>query len=152
MSKQQAMTIGKLAHATAVSADTIRYYEQQGLLDPPSRTPANYRVYGPAAIKRLGFIRRAKALGFTLDEVAQLLKLQSTGSRREIKTLASAHLADIEQRIAALESMRSTLAAAVADCDGQGSATGCPIIEALFLEPEQQHDVQGNQPVNRLKE
>lgn len=134
MNTPASMTIGKLAQAAGVGIDTVRFYERSGLLGKPLRSLSGYRQYAPSEIDRLRFIRRAKSLGFTLEQIAELLSLSHGGDRADVKTLASGRLAEIDLRIADLIAMRESLAKLVEDCDGHGSVAGCPIIESV-LEP-----------------
>ncbi len=127
------MRIGELARDSGVSIDTIRYYERLGLLPPPARQPSGYRRYDADDIQRLSFIRRAKALGFGLDEIAELLAL-SAGRGNDMAPLrqrAEQTLAGVERRIAELSRMRDGLHALVAACPGHGALAGCPILSAL---------------------
>lgn len=126
------MTIGRLASTASVGVETIRFYEREGLLEPPERTASGYRLYPPETAERLGFIRRAKALGFSLAEVRELLGLaEPTGDRARVKALAERKLAEIERRIDELRRMREALAGLSRQCSGHGPVEGCPIIEAL---------------------
>jgi len=134
MNTPASMTIGKLAQAAGVGIDTVRFYERSGLLGKPLRSLSGYRQYAPSEIDRLRFIRRAKSLGFTLEQIAELLSLSHGGDRADVKALASGRLAEIDLRIADLIAMRESLAKLVEDCDGHGSVAGCPIIESV-LEP-----------------
>ncbi|PWN57699.1 MerR family DNA-binding protein [Abyssibacter profundi] len=131
MNTSKPLTIGRLARATGLSVETIRYYEREGILPEPQRTAANYRLYPTDSIERLRFVLRAKTLGFSLAEIRTLLGLQGGGDRAAVRALAQAHLEDIERRIRDLNAMRRVLRQAVADCDGQGSTVGCPIIQAI---------------------
>ncbi len=132
----QTMTIGKLARDIGIGAGTLRYYERLGLLAPSERTASGYRKYGEAAARRLRFIRRAQALGFTLEEVAELLKLSDNprASARQVKKATQAKIADIEQRIDALARMKQGLATLEAQCSGHGHTGECPILAALNQE------------------
>jgi len=126
-------TIGRLAKAADVNIDTVRFYERQGLLQPAPRSSGGYRLYGPADAQRLQFIRRAKTLGFSLEDIAELLRLTEDGhDRARVKAIAQQRVADLEQRIAELERMRSILAHHAGHCSGKGEVKGCPIIEALI--------------------
>ncbi|MDR3414872.1 MAG: MerR family transcriptional regulator [Nevskia sp.] len=128
-------TIGRLARSAGVNIDTVRFYERQGLLPPAPRTAAGYRLYDEADAQRLRFIRRAKALGFSLEDIAELLRLTEDGhDRAGIKSIAEKRVADLESRIRELERMRSILAHHAAHCSGRGEVKGCPIIEALLDE------------------
>jgi MerR family transcriptional regulator, mercuric resistance operon regulatory protein len=124
------MTIGRLARAAGVHVETIRYYQRRGLLDSPRRPPGGVRRYGDAALARLRFIRRAQAIGFSLEEVRELLRLERAPGCREARSLAAAKLASVQARIADLEGMKSALGRLVAQCDA-GRARSCPIIDSL---------------------
>ena len=135
------ITIGRLARQTGVGIETIRFYEREGLLTPPQRSVSGYRQYPPETAERLGFIRRAKALGFSLTEIRQLLDLASpTGERGQIKALAEHKLAEIEQRIEELQRMRHALSELTRQCSGHGPVAGCPIIEALNNEGDHESE------------
>lgn len=127
-----AQTIGALGKVTGTKVETIRYYERIGLLAKPPRTRGNYRLYGEAELARLSFIRRARALGFPLDQVRALLALSSERDQdcAKIDAIARDHLAEVEQKIAALNGLRRALVALVASCQGSTVAE-CHIIEAL---------------------
>lgn len=126
------LTIGRLAKAADVGIETIRFYEREGLLPEPERTDSGYRQYEPDMVARLGFIRRAKALGFSLGEIRELLALaHARGDRARIKTLSQRKLAQIERRIEELQRMREALAQLNRQCSGRGPVEGCPIVEAL---------------------
>ncbi len=130
---REGLTIGRLARQSGVGVETIRFYERQGLLPPPARTTANYRIYPEQEVRRLHFIRRAKALGFTLREIRELLELRHrTGAEKgEVRQRAEAKIADLDRRIAELERIRAALQHLVSACDGHGPASDCPILEAL---------------------
>lgn len=128
------MTIGKLAKSAGVGVETLRYYERRGLIQPRHRTESGYRVYDHDAERRLQFIRRAQTLGFSLDEIGDLLQLshQPEASAAEVKQLAQARIDDIDKRISDLQRMRSALAALECQCPGEAGTTGqCPILGAL---------------------
>lgn len=126
------LTIGRLSTATGVKVETIRYYERAGLVAPPDRTGGNYRSYSPDAVARLGFIRKTRDLGFSLEEVRALLDLANDQDRDcgEIDALASRHLAAVDQKIADLTALRRQLATAVSQCAG-GTISECRILEAF---------------------
>ena len=129
-----ALTIGKLAKQVDLSVETLRYYERLGLIAPQQRSEAGYRLYRPDAVRRLRFIRRAQALGFSLGEVAELLALSGNpdASAGEVKALTQAKIADIEQRIRDLERMRDALSGLAEHCPGHRATTvDCPILGAL---------------------
>jgi DNA-binding transcriptional MerR regulator len=105
------MSIGDLAKATGVKVVTIRFYEQVGLMPTPSRTEGNYRVYKPEHVRRFKFIRRLRALGFTLDQVRDLLRLSSEKNQAcsEVDRITNRHLAEVEQKIRDLQKLASEL-------------------------------------------
>lgn len=125
--------IGVLARKADVATETLRYYERLGLISPVGRSPGNYRLYGTDARHRLNFIRRAQALGFSLDDIAELLSLhQRAGAKAsEVKNITQRRLREVEDKIADLERMRSGLSQLVDQCDGDGPASECPILTAL---------------------
>ena len=124
-------SIGELAESAGVAIDTVRYYERNGLLNPAGRLTSGYRRYGAAELKRLRFIRRAKALGFSLEDIRALLELSAERNVAKVKRAAQRKLADIEARIAELERVRSGLRTLIAACPGRGRAEACPILNAL---------------------
>ena len=128
-----ALTIGQLAKRAGVGVETIRFYEREGLLDEPERLPSGYRQYAADVVERVKFLRHAQRLGFTLKDAKDLLELKNdpTADRRDVRDKASKKLADIEQKIRELESMRDDLSRLIAECDGHGPAAHCPIIEAI---------------------
>src|SRR6266852_2612960 len=117
-----ALTIGRLARLGGVNLETIRYYEREGLLQEPPRTPAGYRLFPRETARRLQFIKRAQELGFSLGEIRELLALRmKPGTKREhIRERAEAKLADIEQKIQTLEAMKKALRKMTNRCDGRG--------------------------------
>ena len=127
-------SIGELARRAGVAIDTVRYYERNQLLDPAGRLASGYRRYGDSELRRLRFIRRAKALGFSLADVRALLSLSDERNVARIKRAAEARLAEVEQRLAELERIRNALQALVAACPGHGRAEACPILNALNQE------------------
>ncbi len=131
----ESLTIGKLAKKTDVNIETIRYYERRGLIPKPPRRGSGYRQYPLEAVKRIRFIRRAKELGFSLNEVMELLLLRvdPNTSSSEVKRRGEAKIADIEAKIETLQRMKETLKGLVKRCDGCGTTSECPILEALEL-------------------
>jgi Cu(I)-responsive transcriptional regulator len=126
------MQIGEASRATGVSAKMIRHYESIGLIPAADRRDSNYRDYAAEDVHRLGFIRRARDLGFSIDEIRDLLKLWADRRRssRDVKALTLAHIAELDEKIALLGEMRATLAHLADCCDGS-SRPDCPIIESL---------------------
>lgn len=132
------LTIGSLARSEGLAPETLRYYERLGLIEPSRRTASNYRLYGPAAKRRLRFIRRAQALGFPLAKIGELLSLhvRPEADMGAVKSLAEERIADIERKIADLERMKAGLAALAVRCPGHGSTAECPILGALLGEDQ----------------
>lgn len=127
------MKIGELAKAADVSVDTIRYYERSGLMQKAHRKPSGYREYQPSDISRLRFIRRAKALGFSLDDIMELLKLNDgNGSRGAVRKIAQDRLSETDQKLREMTAISTTLRRLVGDCHGDGDLRHCPIIEAVL--------------------
>ena len=126
------LTIGKLAEATGTKVETIRWYEKVGLIAPPARTGGNYRAYSPDDLARLSFIRRARALGFSLDQVRALLDLAGQRERDcgTVDVIASEHLAEVDRKLADLTALRRELARVISACEG-GTVADCRILEAL---------------------
>ena len=124
------LTIGGLARAASVHVETIRYYQRRGLLSEPRRPSSGVRRYGLEAQTRLRFIKRAQDLGFTLDEVKDLIKLGETPSCRGARALAAVKLKVVESRMQDLARMRQALRALIRSCDAR-SEQFCPIIEKL---------------------
>lgn len=128
------MKIGEVARRVGIPIDTVRYYERNGLLPPPARRASGYRDYHDSDIARLNFVLRAKALGFTLVEIRELLQLSDAaeGDMANIRGLAASKLQDIEQRIAQLARVRDALKGLVDACPGRGHVSVCPIRSTLF--------------------
>src|SRR3954469_24084046 len=126
------MNIGQASKASGVTAKMIRYYEAIGLIPPPDRRASGYRDYGSADVGRLGFVRRARDLGFSMEEIRQLLRLWSDKSRssREVKDIALRHIADLDQRARQLTEMADALRHLAGACEGNDRPE-CPIINDL---------------------
>jgi Cu(I)-responsive transcriptional regulator len=124
--------IGELARLTGTKVETIRYYERLGLLPPPARTGANYRAYGLRHLERLSFVRRGRDLGFSLDEVRELLRLSDDRSQScaEVDRIARGHLAEVERKLADLQALGTELRQLIDRCR-HGTVADCRIIEAL---------------------
>lgn len=127
-----AFTIGELGKATGTKVETVRYYERIGLMPKPPRTDGNYRSYGQPELERLSFIRRARGLGFSLDQVRALLDLSDDRDRdcAMVDMMARQHLDEVEKKIADLIALQRELTALLQSCSG-GSVATCRIIEAL---------------------
>ena len=126
------LQIGELARRTGCNIDTIRYYEKVGMLAPPMRTEAGYRLYGADDVRRLSFIRRARELGFQPEEVRAMLRLSDEQAQpcAEVMGVARSHLADVRSKIADLQAMEAALEILVVKCE-KGLSTLCPLIETL---------------------
>jgi MerR family copper efflux transcriptional regulator len=129
------MNIGEVAAATGLPAKTIRYYESVGLIDPPTRSGGNYRLYDERHLATLRFIQQARNLGFSVKEVAALVALWRDRRRAsaDVRRLAGAHLRDIDERIADLQRIRRTLLGLIERCHGD-HRPDCPILDELAEE------------------
>jgi DNA-binding transcriptional MerR regulator len=132
------ITIGALAERTGVTAEAIRYYERVGVLPRPTRgaaahAHAGYRRYGAADVERLSFVRRARDLGFSLDEVRDLLSLAGDPGRpcADVDRMARAHLEHVEAKIARLSALRTELRRVIGACRGGLAVADCQILRAL---------------------
>ncbi|HUX26802.1 MAG TPA: Hg(II)-responsive transcriptional regulator [Burkholderiales bacterium] len=125
------LSIGSLASAAEVNVETIRYYQRRGLLEEPSKPLGGHRRYAVSAAKRVHFIKRAQQLGFTLEEIKELLLLEDGQSCRETRLLAEHKLALIDARIAGLSRMRRLLRGLIAECVDGKRPRACPIIATL---------------------
>lgn len=127
------MKIGELAQRAGVGIDTVRYYEREGLLPKAPRLASGYRLYDQNDVRRLRFVRRAKALGFTLPEIRELLALSShrDDDMSAMKAAAIDKLTDVHAKLAELNRIRAGLEALVASCPGHGALDDCPILNAL---------------------
>lgn len=127
------MRTGELAGQVGVNPETLRYYERRGLLHEPPRTASGYRDYPPAAVMLLGFIKRAQQLGFTLDDVEELLHLDRGGPEGcdVARELAQARRADLEARIASLRRMRDSLTELISTCGLPRTDRSCSLLAAL---------------------
>ena len=125
------LTIGRVAAAAGVNVETIRYYQRRGMLEEPVKPLGGYRNYPAEMVKRIRFIKKAQALGFTLENVAGLLHLNDTDACAKTRDFAARKLALIEQKISELANMRDALSNLVSQCDRKLKRGTCPIIEIL---------------------
>lgn len=132
MAAENSLNIGALAKATGTKVETIRWYERVGLLPAPARSAGNYRTYAEAHLGRLSFIRRARDLGFSLDQIRALLDLAEDRDRScdAVDLIAREHLDEVDRKIADLQALRQELDALIGQCR-HGSVSECRIIEAL---------------------
>lgn len=126
------LTIAKLARASGVHLETVRYYERIGLMPAPARTPSGYRNYGPDHVRRLSFIRRAREIGFGIGEMEELLTLAEPGraSCAEVQELTTTHLDEVHAKIADLQRLERILTSALARCSGE-TTPACPVLDML---------------------
>lgn len=131
--KSEDLKIGDLSRATGTKVVTIRYYEKIGLLPLPDRSAGNYRTYDTAALERLRFIRRCRDLGFSLDQVRELLKLSSDVERpcAEVDEITAVHLAEVERKITDLQALAHELRRISVTCSGGGKISNCRILDAI---------------------
>ena len=128
------LTIGSLADEAGVNVETIRYYQRRGLMPEPDKPAQGYRRYDATTVKRVRFIKRAQALGFTLEEIGGLLELDEAHACAETRELAAHKLGAIETKLADLAAMRKALTALVCQCDAGAMQGNCPIIHALGVD------------------
>lgn len=122
--------VGKRA---GVKIDTLRFYEEKGLLPKPNRTESNYRVYGEDTISRVQFIKRAQELGFSLKEIKELLSLKASPRSKcgTVRKKAETKIDEIESKVADLKRMQKSLRKLARECRSKGSVTDCPILESI---------------------
>jgi MerR family mercuric resistance operon transcriptional regulator len=125
------LTIGAFAKAAGVNVETIRFYQRKGLLLEPNRPYGSIRRYGGADVARVKFVKSAQRLGFSLDEIGELLKLEDGSHCSEAAELAALRLADVRARLADLTRMEAVLSKLVAECCAQNGQVSCPLIDAL---------------------
>ena len=127
------LTVGDVAKASRVNVQTVHYYERRGLLPKPLRNASNYRVYPSDTPSRMRFIQRAQELGFSLNEIKELLSLRARPQAKCADVLARADtkIRDIDEKVRTLQAMRRALSRLAAACKGRAEITECPILEAL---------------------
>ncbi len=129
------LTIGQLAKAADVNIQTVRFYERKGILKPQTRLESGYRIYNEDSLRRLRFIRHAKDLGFSLNEIQSLLNLRvrSVESCNQVKLKAEQKLKDVQQKIVQLRTLERTLKGLVSDCENRVVSDCCPIIKKMEI-------------------
>lgn len=127
------LRIGQVAAQAGVNVQTLRYYERRGLLTEPERTRSGYRLYPPDTIQIVRFIKRAQELGFSLNEIEQLLQLRDdrVSSCDEVQALAEAKIETVEEKIRQLTALKEALEALVRSCEREDADRECPILEAI---------------------
>jgi DNA-binding transcriptional MerR regulator len=137
------LRIGEVARRSGVGVEALRFYERRGLLGRPARTESNYRVYDESVLGRLDFIRRAQAVGFTLDDIGEILAESADGRSpcRHVRELARRKLEEVDARIAELRRHRADLARTLAEWDERGEEAGhvCGLIEHSTLNTRAEH-------------
>lgn len=133
---EHSLSIGQVARLAGVGVQTVRYYEREGLIEEPPRAESGYRQYPQEAPRRIGFIRHAKELGFSLKEIGELLSLRadSEASCTDVRERAAAKVEEIDARLRSLARMRDVLVELTEACPGSGPTSECPILEALETE------------------
>ncbi|GMR13547.1 MAG: Zn(2+)-responsive transcriptional regulator [Gemmatimonadota bacterium] len=133
MAADPGLTIGALADAAGVGRETVRFYERKGLLADPPRTDSGYRSYPPESVERLRFIRRAQGLGFTLEEISELLALRvdEVAACGTVEARAREKLAKVAQKLTELRRMKRALERLVDACEAREPTSDCPILEEL---------------------
>lgn len=138
------LTIGALAQAGGVTVEAVRFYQRRGLLPEPDRPYGRIRRYGAADVGRLRFVKSAQRLGFSLDEVVELLRLEDGTHCREASRLAEEKLADVREKLTKLARMEATLAALISACHVRKGRASCPLIASLLgdaTEPQRSRPV-----------
>ena len=139
MTDTSTMTRSEVAEAAGVTAETVRYYEERGLIPKPRRSAAGYRLYGPSFVERIRFIKRAQDLGFTLAETEGLLAVgldAPDGGCGDVRAQALAKLSDVEAKLRDLTAIREALRALAEACPGTGPISACPILDTLHQRGE----------------
>ena len=133
---EHALKVGQVAQHAAVNLQTIRYYEREGLLPEPPRLSSGYRLYTDSMVRRVRFIKRAQEIGFSLAEIRELLSLRGDGrpERNEVRAIAQAKIADIEDKMRTLKAMKAILNRLTERCSGCGPASECQILESIDSE------------------
>jgi MerR family transcriptional regulator, mercuric resistance operon regulatory protein len=132
VSHETTLRIGEVATQAGVNIQTLRYYERRGLLEEPERRPSGYRTYPPEAVRVVRFIKKSQDLGFTLQEVEELLRLrEGSRSRANVRALALDKIRDIDEKTRRLRAIRKALSILVDSCSCRGERMECPILEAL---------------------
>lgn len=129
----ETLTIGQVARQAGVGVETVRFYEREGLLEEPPRRASGYRQYSKQVIKRIAFIKRAKLLGFSLKEIAELLRLRVDAhtSCTEVKERTEAKIAEVERKVVELQRMRQALLQVALLCTEEEPGSHCPLLDTL---------------------
>ena len=137
------LKIGEVSRLSGIGIEALRFYEKSGLLDRPGRTYSGYRLYDESVLERLAFIKQAQVLGFTLDEIKQLINHKQAGESpcAEVREIVRTRLAELNEKIEQMTHYRDDLTAALAEWDETGEAEGhvCGLIEGVHIEHEMSH-------------
>lgn len=127
------LTVGRLARNAGVNLETVRYYERQCLVSPAARTESGYRIYQQESVRRIRFIKRAQELGFSLNEIKELLSLRvdANATATDVRVRAQTKLVSVEEKIRHLRDIQQSLTRLIESCHGGGPASECPILENL---------------------
>ena len=130
------LTRGQAAKKARVHPETLRYYERRGILPEPARSPANYRLYSEAAVRRVRFVKRAQGLGFTLREIGELIALQvkPAASCADVRGRTLAKIAEIDRKLRDMREIKRSLTRLGKACPGSGGVDLCPILDAMGSE------------------
>ena len=133
MQSDKTMTRGQLATAAGVSSETVRFYEQKGLIPKPERTASGYRKYSDEFVVRIRFIKRSQALGFTLKEILELLslRLEPDSDRADVRRQVNEKIAEIDRKMVDLKRIKTALSELVSCCSGRGPTRECPILDFM---------------------
>ena len=131
-----AFTISKLADAASVGVETVRYYQRRGLLEEVQGSAGAFREYSGSDVQRLQFIKRAQDLGFTLDDIAELVSLSGERDKKRVREVTNRRVAEIQRRVGQLNAMADALQGLVGCCERSAPTDACPIIAALANEPQ----------------
>lgn len=135
------LKIGEVARRAGVTVDTLRFYEERGVIPPASRSDGGYRMFPADTPERLEFVARAKALGFSLDDIVELLSLRSSGARDSHRVLEKVRerILDVDRRLGELGKLRHALVSLASTCDGNHPTSACPILDAFSGRKEVGH-------------
>ncbi len=139
---EKTLRTGQVAAAAGVNVETLRYYERRGILKEPRRRGSGFRAYPPEAVKIVRFVKTAQELGFTLDEIEELLSLRDDHQRScaDVRAAATTKIEDVDQKIEKLHAMKQALTVLVNSCRGKGSTRECPILEAIDAKAGGDHE------------
>ena len=141
MGTSKGLQIGEIVRRTGLTADTLRFYEERGVLPPAGRSEGGFRLFAPDTPERLAFVGRAKALGFSLDDIVELLSLRSSDAQDSHQVLdkVQGKIREVDHRLAELGKLREALVNLASTCDGSHPLSSCPILESFGKTAEACH-------------